>query len=153
MTGAAQSFKISRVNDTGDHITCLVCALKLHILQTRLTGHTTCKTCASEVTNQSVVWFLVKNRQPLCTRDHLDQGFFSSEISEISPETGFLGPLWKILIPFKIIQLYLNFKSDITFTKLRILKISCPTAWSGVKLSRGIHLASRVRFLFFFRPF
>jgi hypothetical protein len=86
-----------------------------------------------------------KNRHTLCTRGHLDQHFFSSKILEISPKTGFLGPLWKILIPFKIIRLHLNFKSDITFSKLRILKISCPTACSSVKLSRGIHLGSRVR--------
>jgi hypothetical protein len=52
-----------RVNDTVGHITCHVCALKSHILQTRLTGHTTCKTCAPEVTNRSAVPFFVKTHQ------------------------------------------------------------------------------------------
>jgi hypothetical protein len=49
-----------RVNDTVGHTTCLVCALKSHILQTRLTGHTTCETCAPKVTNRSVIRFFVK---------------------------------------------------------------------------------------------
>jgi hypothetical protein len=49
-----------RVNDIAGHITCYVCALKSHILQTRLTGHTTCEMCASEVTNRSAIRFLVK---------------------------------------------------------------------------------------------
>jgi hypothetical protein len=49
-----------RVNDTVGHTTCSVYALKSHILQTRLTGYTTCETCALEVTNPSVVRFFVK---------------------------------------------------------------------------------------------
>jgi hypothetical protein len=57
------------VNDTVGHTTCLVYALKSHILQTRLTGHTTCKTCAPEVTNRSVVclFFFVKTHYTLDT--------------------------------------------------------------------------------------
>jgi hypothetical protein len=51
-----------RVNDIVGHTTCLVCALKSHILQTRLTGQTTCETRALEVTNRSVVRFFVKNQ-------------------------------------------------------------------------------------------
>jgi hypothetical protein len=49
-----------RVNDTVGHTTYRVCALKSHILQTRLTGHTTCETCALEVINRSVVRFFYK---------------------------------------------------------------------------------------------
>jgi hypothetical protein len=54
------SLTCGRVNDIVGHITCPVCALKSHILQTRLTGHTTCETCALEVTNRLVVRFFVK---------------------------------------------------------------------------------------------
>jgi hypothetical protein len=36
-----------------------------------------------------------KKNITLCTPGHLDQGFFLSKISEISPETGFLDPLRK----------------------------------------------------------
>jgi hypothetical protein len=78
--------------------------------------------------------------------------FFLSEILEISPKTGLLGPLWKILIPFKIIRLHLNIKSDVTFSTLRILEISCPNTWSGGKVSRGIHLGSRARLPVFSFP-
>jgi hypothetical protein len=56
---AAMQIDRTGVNDIRDHITCLACALRSHILQTRLTGHTTCETCASEVTNRSTVRFLV----------------------------------------------------------------------------------------------
>jgi hypothetical protein len=48
------------VNDTVGHTTCPVCALKSHILQTRLTGHITCETRAPKVTNRSVIRFFVK---------------------------------------------------------------------------------------------
>jgi hypothetical protein len=50
------------VNDIGGHITYSLCALKSHILQIRLTGHTTCKTCASKITNRYAVWFLLKKK-------------------------------------------------------------------------------------------
>jgi hypothetical protein len=39
--------------------------------------------------------------------------FFSSDISEISPETVFIGPLREKLIPFKKIRLHLDFKYNI----------------------------------------
>jgi hypothetical protein len=64
----------SRVNDTVGHTTCLVCALKSHILQTRLTGHTTCETCALKVTNRSVIRFFVKN--PSCAGHVRSVGLF-----------------------------------------------------------------------------
>jgi hypothetical protein len=38
------------VNGTCSHMTCFTCAVKSHNLQSRLTGHTTCKTYAPEVT-------------------------------------------------------------------------------------------------------
>jgi hypothetical protein len=41
----------SGVNGIRGHLTCLACALKSHKLQIKLTGHTTCKTGAPEVTN------------------------------------------------------------------------------------------------------
>jgi hypothetical protein len=46
---------VQRVNDTRGHITCFAYVLKSQILQTRLTGQTTCETCASEVTNRSII--------------------------------------------------------------------------------------------------
>jgi hypothetical protein len=57
---AGETIPSSRVNGTSGHWTCLICALKLHILQNKLTGHTTYKTCAPEVTKRFDIWFLAK---------------------------------------------------------------------------------------------
>jgi hypothetical protein len=51
--------------------------------------------------------------------------FFSSEISEFSPETVFLGIHRKMHIPFNFFWLSLNFHFEISFKTLRILHKTC----------------------------
>jgi hypothetical protein len=130
-------------NDTGGHITCLVCTLKSYILQTWLTGHTTCETCASEVTNRSAVRFLLKKKSR-----------YAPEViwTNVFSCPGFQN-LWKPVfsVPSKNTDNIKNnsvafeFKYDVTFNTLRILDISSLNARSGGKLSKNIYVGSRAR--------
>jgi hypothetical protein len=136
-------FRIAWVNDTRGHITYFACALKSHILQTRLTGHTTYETCASEVTNQYVVRFLVKK---LLRAMHLRSfwtNFFYRDFGNTFGNRFSWSPP-KILIQFKIIRLHLNLSS---------ILCSISSVYIFHVLSRGlvarylgaIHLASWAR--------
>jgi hypothetical protein len=73
---------VEGVNDAVGHTTCHVCALKSHILQTRIIGHTTCKTCAPEVTNRFAVRFFVKTHYTLGTWGQLDFFFAFYPLAE-----------------------------------------------------------------------
>jgi hypothetical protein len=100
-----------------------------------------------------VPWFLGW-LLPAAIAIELWQGFFfSSEISEISPETVILGPHRKMHIPFKKIRFSLNFNFEITFKRQRILLKTYLVVWSDGKLSRSSYMWSRFRiplFSFFF---
>jgi hypothetical protein len=134
------------VNDTEGHITCLACAFKSHILQTRLTGHTTCETCASEVINRSAIRFLVKKKTSRYAREVIWTEVFSCP--------RFRKYLRKPVFSFpsentnniKNNMVAFGFKSDVTFNTLRILDISSLNARSGGKLSMNIYVGSRLDF-------
>jgi hypothetical protein len=57
--------------------------------------------------------------------------FFSTGISEISPETGILATLREIQIPFKKIRFNLNLDSRIRINKLRMIHTTDRIVWCG----------------------
>jgi hypothetical protein len=107
MLGYSKNIEV-RVNDTGGHITYLACVLKSHILQTRLTGHTTCEICASKVTNRLAVRFLVKKHHAMHPMSFGPRFFLVWDFRNISGNRFSRSPP-KILKNLKIIWLYLNF--------------------------------------------
>jgi hypothetical protein len=72
------------VNGTHSYKTCLTCALKSHMLQNKLTGHTTCETCASQVTKRFDVRVLEKTGHARAT-----QGAWFSQILHRTGQTLF----------------------------------------------------------------
>jgi hypothetical protein len=141
---------VGRVNDIGSHITCLVCALKSHILQTRLTSHTTCETYAWEVTNRSAVRFLVKKKE---TSRYASEVIWTKVFSCPRFQKYLRKPVFStpsentdnvknnsVAFEFKSLHILDN---SVMFNTLRILDILPLNARSGGKLSRNIYVGSR----------